>query len=413
MAAAARRSDVVLAGLLPGVDVGALQTADDGGFVARASPGPGHLETLLGVELFDDLLGHHDQRAPRLRAVKDGRPEPDGLLLHRPGTWAGSAVRVRVGRLVAELTGGTTVALDGIDEIHPAAADLAEHLERAFLAHVLANGYVSSGDRSGTGRHWDDHDVLVLQLEGSKHWSVRQPAEPVPLRQYVGDDREGGDLVFDDVLAAGDCLYLPRGHVHVVTPTGGFSSHVTFGITRPRVVDVLGRVLGQAGHDPAFRRDLGPVDDADWARSLGEDVARSVAATATGARTVAAVGIRSRASTRFSALRHGLIEGRWEDVTARLALPGGLWVDEDDDRRGAAEDEIVLAGGRQRWAVARHALPMLGRLAEGRAVPVLDLATECPSGADCARTLVAQLAVDGAVTVDRADPARGEEPSLL
>jgi hypothetical protein len=38
-------------------------------------------------------------------------------------------------------------------------------------------------------------------------------------------------------------------------------------------------------------------------------------------------------------------------------------------------------------------------------VPVTELTVDCPSGGDCARTLVAQLAVDGVCAIDRADPA--------
>lgn len=371
--------------------------ADDGGHVVHARPGTAVLEALLGRDVVDELLAWHDQRSPRLRAVRDGAPQSPDVFVQPHRTWAGTAARVQVGRLVAELTAGTTVALDGTDEIHPRIAAAAEHLERVFAAHVLANVYVSAGERSGTGRHWDDHDVLVLQLDGAKRWEVRRPARAVPLRSFVPDESPGGETVFDDVLAPGDVLYLPRGHVHLVTPTGGASTHLTFGITRQRGVDVLARLVNEAGQDAAFRHDV-PAGDDGAADRLGADVARLLADRADDLVRAGPASIRSRATTRFSAMRQALVDGRWDGLTARLSLPGGLWVES-----GGSSDEVVLAGARRRWAVRRHAFPAIGRLLAADPVPVADLALACPSGGDCSRTLVAQLAVDGVGELDRDD----------
>jgi ribosomal protein L16 Arg81 hydroxylase len=37
-------------------------------------------------------------------------------------------------------------------------------------ARLTANAYISFGDMSGFGVHNDDHDVLVVQIDGRKKW---------------------------------------------------------------------------------------------------------------------------------------------------------------------------------------------------------------------------------------------------
>lgn len=400
-AAAHTRSTEVVSSLLPGVDLGLLTAADDGGEIVAASPGPAVLHTLVGDDLLDDLLTHHEQRPTRLSAYRDGAAQPFEHFVQPRGHWSGAALRVGVGRLVAEVSGGVTVALDGTDEIHPALDSLAEHIERLFVGYVLVNAYVSAGDRSATGRHWDDHDVLVLQLSGTKHWRVQRPLEPVPLRSFVADDSPGGEVAWEGELTPGDCLYLPRGHPHEVTPTGGYSAHLTFGITRQRVMDLLTSLVARAGRSPTFRRDLTRSPGSGWDEKLARDIAGLAKPASVAAfRAMVPALLSSRATTRFAAMAGALFDGEWDGLTARLALPGGLSVVEAGAVTVGA-DEIVLAGARRHWAVARHALPAIGRMLQGVPVPIEDLATACPRGGDCSRRMVAQLAVDGIASLDR------------
>jgi hypothetical protein len=64
--------------------------------------------------------------------------------------------------------------------------------------------------------HYDDHDVFVLQLSGSKRWRLFAKVCEVPC---LGDIRstpsvEAAGVASEVVLHAGDVLYVPRGVAH-------------------------------------------------------------------------------------------------------------------------------------------------------------------------------------------------------
>ncbi|MEU9499710.1 cupin domain-containing protein [Streptomyces sp. NPDC048196] len=57
--------------------------------------------------------------------------------------------------------------IDAIDELHEPVADLAQHLEGWLRTHVQVNAYASWSAQEGFGTHWDDHDVIVVQVEAT------------------------------------------------------------------------------------------------------------------------------------------------------------------------------------------------------------------------------------------------------
>jgi len=52
------------------------------------------------------------------------------------------------------------------------------------LDHVVhANAYLTPGNTSGFTPHYDTHEVLVLQLAGTKHWRIYEPPVVLPHRR--------------------------------------------------------------------------------------------------------------------------------------------------------------------------------------------------------------------------------------
>ena len=95
----------------------------------------------------------------------------------------------------------------------------------------------------GFAPHWDDVDVFVLQLEGSKRWRVfAPPTEEQELPRHSSKDfggpaalkRAGYEAAcLDVVLERGDVLYLPRGFVHeAISSAEEASLHLTLSTHR-------------------------------------------------------------------------------------------------------------------------------------------------------------------------------------
>ncbi|MFK0049524.1 cupin domain-containing protein [Streptomyces sp. NPDC090741] len=217
---------------------------------------------VAGLFTWDDLnriIATQRLEPPRLRLSADGETVP----LHRYAvpttnrravTWS----RIQPAELHTQLKDGASLVLDAVEKIHPAVRQAAEGLERFLGTSVQANAYASWTEREGFGLHWDDHDVVVVQLHGSKRWRLYGATRQAPtFRDVESPEQPEGDPVADIVLAAGDVLYLPRGWWHAVTADQGTESlHLTFGMVPHTGADLMVWVVDQLRATLPLRTDI-------------------------------------------------------------------------------------------------------------------------------------------------------------
>ncbi len=146
-------------------------------------------------------------------------------------------------------------------ELRPLSAPL-EQLARAFevLLHqpVTMSAFWSKGGMRAPV-HYDDHDLLIVQLRGTKRWYVsNKPSElPNPWKGIPPDHMLdlGPHTTID--LIPGDMLYLPRGTLHTVDSDTA-SLHLAVGFTPLTVRDVVQAALDHlADVDRTLRLTLG------------------------------------------------------------------------------------------------------------------------------------------------------------
>jgi hypothetical protein len=129
---------------------------------------------------------------------------------------------------------------DAQQRLGRAVFEMVSSLAIAFRAHTQVNAYLSVGEAPGFGLHWDDHDVLVVQLEGRKYWEVRKPVDIGGLKG-ITPSRQGGDVAWSGLMEPGRALYIPRGWAHSVSGLADEqSAHLTFGFRRLNALDALG-----------------------------------------------------------------------------------------------------------------------------------------------------------------------------
>lgn len=144
-------------------------------------------------------------------------------------------------------------------------------LARAFeaLLHqpVTTSAFWSRGGMQAPVHH-DDHDIIVIQLRGTKRWYVASgPSElPNTWANFPGRPPElGAHEVID--LHPGDVLYLPRGTAHTVD-SDVESMHLSVGFTPLTVRQTL---IAAIDHLSDF--------DRRWRKSLGGDLASQLQGT--------------------------------------------------------------------------------------------------------------------------------------
>ncbi|MFV2195383.1 JmjC domain-containing protein [Nocardiopsis sp. LOL_012] len=233
--------------------------------------GAGTVRSLLTFDDLNAMIASCAPEPPRLRLHRDGSPVPVERYTEQ-GTASRTARRViRPEGLYSELRSGASLVLDGIDRMHPPIAAAADDLMRLVRERVQANLYLIWGESRGFDTHWDDHDTVIVQVEGTKHWQVHGPgSRPHPMKNDTDHSHtppHGADgelqVVWEGVLRPGQVIHVPRGWWHTVTGTGEVSMHLTFGFTRATGVDWADALVRRLFDEELFRRDLPRFADGD------------------------------------------------------------------------------------------------------------------------------------------------------
>lgn len=123
-----------------------------------------------------------------------------------------------------------SVRFPDLRPLSPAVDALARALEMLIHQPVTASAFWSRGGMRAPV-HYDDHDLIVVQLQGTKRWYVaNQPSQL--FNTWKGVSGNPPDLGTHDVvdLAPGDLMYLPRGTFHTVD-SDTESVHLAMGFT--------------------------------------------------------------------------------------------------------------------------------------------------------------------------------------
>ncbi|MFC9326835.1 JmjC domain-containing protein [Kitasatospora sp. NPDC057015] len=270
---------------------------------------------LFGWDDLNEILAAHRADATRTHLVRSAggialatcsRPVPQLAPRGRPS-------RLDPELLQQALAAGATLVVDGIEEMHAPLRTLVAGVERSLGALVQANLYANLGGAAqGFHTHWDDHDVLVLQTEGAKHWDLHPPTLDHPVGVLSDPPRPAeGVTSWSGELTRGDVLYLPRGWWHTVRAVPGRpSAHLTLGSRLPSAGDLLRRLLVRlAVEQPAVRRDLPRFADertaADWYAQLRGALTDAVAEPGLLEKLAAELDEGAPARARFT-LPHGI-----------------------------------------------------------------------------------------------------------
>jgi len=141
--------------------------------------------------------------------------------------------------------------LQALHRYWPPLAEFCADLAAELGHQVQANAYVTPPGAQGFTAHHDTHDVLVLQVDGDKHWTVREPLVPLPLSEQPSSSLPPGaaaaqPVALDVELGPGDVLYLPRGWLHEAQTAGERSIHLTIGLLQTTWHDVLSDAVALA-----------------------------------------------------------------------------------------------------------------------------------------------------------------------
>ena len=143
---------------------------------------------------------------------------------------------------------GATISLRHLHESMPELAALCRAVEKVFSSHFQTNIYLSPPNAQGFATHFDSHDVFVLQVAGSKIWTLYDTLIELPLHAqgFDKDKHIPGPATRDLTIRAGDLFYCPRGLFHSARSTDEPSLHITLGLIGKTWADVLMEAVSAA-----------------------------------------------------------------------------------------------------------------------------------------------------------------------
>jgi bifunctional lysine-specific demethylase and histidyl-hydroxylase NO66 len=234
--------------------------------VSRNSPE--YFDNLLdGSASVDELVGLFRPDRSLVRLVREDEKK-DPYVYRLPD---GGFDVAGIGKDFAD---GYTIVLGSIERFVRTIASLSHSIEVELNFTTQVNAYVTPPESQGFVAHYDEHDVLILQIWGSKIWHLYNGADLAP-HQMCRQDPAATDALpppTDVRLEVGDVLYLPRGRVHAAEATSEVSVHLTVGLHAPTLLMLVTRALQSLSYsDDRVHTQLPPryLDDPDVRASLG------------------------------------------------------------------------------------------------------------------------------------------------
>jgi len=277
---------------------------------ARPMLTPGHdltgsFDDLFSADAVDELVSRRGLRTPFLRMAKDGAVLPASAYTRSGGSGATITDQVADDRVLALLSDGATLVLQALHRTWPPLVTFGAALAAELGHPIQINAYITPAQNQGFSAHYDTHDVFVLQVAGTKQWTIHQPVLDDPLPDQPWDQRKqdvarraAEPPLIDALLKPGDALYLPRGYLHSAVAQGELSIHLTIGIHPITSYDLVRDLLDQARNDRELRRSL----------PMGVELADPA---------VLADAIRV-AATRLATLAAGVADEHLDDIARRV-----------------------------------------------------------------------------------------------
>src|SRR5262245_38738414 len=213
-----------------------------------AASDPTRAETLFSWQDINTLLSEHalDESVTLMR---------DGVLVPRRFYTSNDGKRLNVRAFHDLLPQGVSIIVDFVHRLIPQISQLAAAIEREMRIRTQVNAYLSFTKGGAFKPHWDIHDVLVLQIHGSKRWRIWNAEVPHPVEMA---DQFNTSLVPDQEveMAPGDVLFIPRGEPHSAAVSSKHSVHLSIGFVSRTGIDFLDQLRKEAAKDPILRMDL-------------------------------------------------------------------------------------------------------------------------------------------------------------
>ncbi len=219
---------------------------------------PNYYGNLLTIGDLDTIFTTHRVSHPEIALVQKDKDIPTPSYTAENG-------RIDTAKAARFVAQGATIVFTQLQSRLPELGRLCAELESLFSQRMQTNIYLTPADAQGFDPHWDTHDVFVLQISGTKHWTIYDTQIELPLRgqSWNNGDYKAGPVSNEFEIGPGDMVYIPRGVIHSAKSSSETSLHITTGLMGSKWTDLILQAVAAAATEEKSLRESLPLG---WAR---------------------------------------------------------------------------------------------------------------------------------------------------
>jgi hypothetical protein len=222
-----------------------------------------NFDTILTLQEVNDYFSNVSLLYPYVRLVNNGT-EIDFKKYHLISD--GLFNIINKDTLFKYFSEGSTIVIQGAQFQFSNLRNFVASLEKELKLEINANVYITPSNSKGFLPHFDPHEVIVLQIVGTKSWNIYHDILiEAPLKGALNENQLKHYLNTEAVhkikLQRGDILYIPRGVVHDAFCENDLSIHVTLGFNPILKIDIIHQLVKRIENIPYFREPFSTMRD--------------------------------------------------------------------------------------------------------------------------------------------------------
>ena len=156
----------------------------------------------------------------------------------------------------AVVSGEQTLVLNDIQDDYFTLKSLCRDIGKTLGVSSYINAYITPENSQGFLPHYDSHDVIIVQLHGSKDWTVQNDLPQLVTKRAIQATFEScADNSMQIRLQKGNALYIPRGQIHAAKTGSQNSIHLTIGLYPVEISEVIAEMIQMSTYKSAsFRK---------------------------------------------------------------------------------------------------------------------------------------------------------------
>ena len=164
---------------------------------------------------------------------------------------------------------GYSIEFNLMEYLIPRSSGFIADLLKEVRIPAVAKLFITPPNAQGIRTHFDDEENFILQIAGTKQWTLYPPLyeNPIKSMRHLLGKEHLGEALETVRLKTGDLLYVPAGVIHDVKTRDDISIHLTIGFTAFRWFDLIKNLAASASLETSFRNHIpdGFLNDSELA----------------------------------------------------------------------------------------------------------------------------------------------------